>query len=351
MKRKEFIYSASLIMGGALLGCTPKNTKEKNPSVKPMRLDLHAHPGLFFRKGTEAYAGDEAFLQRVEEMNTAGLDAVFFALVADWPLLEITDKGIVPSGAFSDDQGWKAFQAQFSILNELLARSAATTALTAKDLSEGSNVKAYLACEGGDFIGSSIERLDEAYEMGLRSIQLVHYAPNNLGDLQTWAPEHNGLSDLGKSVVQKMNQVGMIIDVAHASMATVKDVVQLTEAPIMLSHSILAEAGSTSPVAARAISVEHAKMIADTGGVIGMWPSGYSTDWAAFVDHTFRMIDAVGIDHVGMGTDMDANFQPIITDYSGFANWEEALLAKGLSTAEVNQLLGGNAQRVLEAVL
>lgn len=350
MTRKDFVYSSSLVLGSFLLGCKPQQkTIEEN--VAPIRIDLHAHPGLFFRKGTEAYAGDQAFLDRVKDMEAAKMDAVFFALVADWPLLKVTDKGIVPEGEFSGDEAWQAFLAQINILNTLIDQSTATATTSTDDLNAKKGLKAYLACEGGAFIGTDINHLSQAYEMGLRSVQLVHYAPNKLGDLQTWAPKYNGLSSFGKQVVQEMDQLGMLIDVAHASIDTVKDVVQITKNPIMLSHSILAEANSTSPVAARAISVEHAKLVAETDGLIGMWPSGYSADFETFVEHTFRMIDAVGIDHVGMGTDMDANFKPVLTDYKGFDTWETALIAKGLERPEVNQLLGGNAQRVMQAVL
>ena len=63
------------------------------------------------------------------------------------------------------------------------------------------------------------------------------------------------------------------------------------------------------------------------------------------------MIDTVGIEHVGIGTDMDSNYKPVITNYTEFFDWRDALLAKGLAEDEVAQLAGGNAQRVLEKVL
>ena len=71
-----------------------------------------------------------------------------------------------------------------------------------------------------------------------------------------------------------MNRFGMLVDVAHASYQTTKDVASATDAPIMLSHSIL-EMETGRPIAKRAISKEHAKLVADTGGIIGAWPSGF----------------------------------------------------------------------------
>ncbi len=106
----------------------------------------------------------------------------------------------------------------------------------------------------------------------------------------------------------------------------------------MLSHSIL-EAGTDRPIAARAISIDLAKRIAKNGGLIGMWPSGFSASFEEFVDHTLRMIDAVGVGHVGMGTDMDANFKPVIKNYTEFFQWRAALSEKGLTENEVAQLI------------
>src|SRR5437868_15395317 len=116
------------------------------------------------------------------------------------------------------------------------------------------------------------------YKDVVRSVQLVHYAPNALGDLQTEAPQHEGLSKAGKDVVKKMNRLGMVIDVAHASFKTVQDVAEATDSPIILSHSVL-KMEDDRPIAKRAITPEHAKTVAKTGGVIGMWPSGFNNSF------------------------------------------------------------------------
>lgn len=350
MKRREFFYTSGFVLGATWLGCKSPVGKGSSTANQIPTFDLHTHPGRFYLKGTELYQGDGAFLDRIREMGSRGLQGAFFALVADWPLLQRTETGIVPKGSFRGDEGWSVFEKQLSILKALLERSEATMALNAADLTRGPQVKAYLACEGGDFLGGKLDRVTEAYVAGIRSIQLVHYAPNELGDLQTWTSQHNGLSSFGKAVVRKMNELGMLIDVAHASAKTVQDVVAISSSPVILSHSILRQ-GNDRPVAARAISTDHAKMIAGSGGVIGMWPSGFSNSFDEFVEHTLRMVDTVGIDHVGIGTDMDSNYRPVITNYTEFFNWRDALLSRGLSPAEVAQLAGGNAQRVLKEVL
>lgn len=350
MNRQQFLYHSSVLLAGTLFGCNNASNKTAANERQVATFDLHTHPGVFFRKGETDYPGDQAFLDRVKEMKAHGMMAAFFSLVSDWPLLEVTEKGVVPRGGFENDEGWAVFETQMNTLKGLISQSEANIALSAEELDQGEHVKAYIACEGGDFLGGKIERVDQAYEQGVRSVQLVHYAPNELGDLQTWEAQHDGLSDLGKKVVNKMNELGMLIDVAHASEKTVRDVVGITSDPIILSHSIL-KANNGSPVADRAITEAHAKLIADNGGLIGMWPSGFSASLEEFVEHTLRMVDVVGVDHVGIGTDMDANFQPVVNNYKEYTDWKTALREKGLSQKEVDKIGGGNAQRVLELVL
>jgi len=228
--------------------------------------------------------------------------------------------------------------------------SNAKIAVSGNDLKNNDQVSAYISCEGGDFLDDDVDHLDEAYLEGVRSVQLVHYAPNTLGDLQTWKVVHGGLTVFGKEVVTRMNKLGMVIDVAHASARTVKDVADLTDAPIILSHSILKE-NDDRPIEARAINKGHALLVSQTGGVIGMWPSGFSNSLDEFVEATFKMVDVVGIDHVGLGTDMDGNFKPVISNYGDFITWKEALSEKGMNKEEIGKISGGNMQRVLDSIL
>lgn len=105
------------------------------------------------------------------------------------------------------------------------------------------------------------------------------------------------------------------------------------------------------PIAVRAITEDHAKVVAQTGGVIGAWPSGFNKDFDEYVDNTMRLVDLVGIDHVGLGSDMDANFKPVLGNYLQLPQWIDGLKSKGLSENEVHKLAGGNAVRVLSEVL
>lgn len=348
MNRKTFLINSVILFSGQLLGC---KTSTKDAEVTSLiSFDLHTHPGVFIKKGMADYPGDMVFAKRMEDMRLNKISGAFFSLVADMPLLKITETGIVPRGKFKEGEGWAEFEQQLAILKDLLLQNNIKITFSGDELKADKTIQAYLSCEGGDFLDGNIDNVKKCYDEGVRSIQLVHYAPNLLGDLQTWKAEFGGLSPFGKEVVKEMNRLGMVIDVAHASVRTVKNVADLTQAPIILSHSIL-KGTNNGPISARAISKDHAKLVADTGGVIGMWPSGFSASFDAFVEHTFSMIDAVGIDHVGIGTDMDGNYKPVISDYTEFTNWQNALLDKGLSKTELGKISGGNAKRVLEAVL
>jgi len=351
--RKKFIQQTiAATAGTALLGFKSIDSKwltKISPAVDFITFDLHAHPGRFYRRGMSEYTGDEAVRKTVDEMNAGGLYGAFFSVVVDTLVTQVTTKGVVPARQFEKGEAWKECKRQLAELQSLCKDLPLRQATKLSDLQDNKKVAAFFACEGGDFLEST-DQLDELYAMGVRCIQLVHYAPNPLGDLQTSASQHNGLSKTGKAVVKKMNDLGMVIDVAHASFKTVQDVAAITNKPIILSHSIL-KLEEDRPISARAITVEHAKSVASTGGVIGAWPSGFSTSFDDYINNIMRLVDVVGVDHVGLGTDMDSNFKPVLDSYLQLEKWTSALSAKGLKDEEVKKLAGGNAVRVLGLVL
>ncbi len=350
--RKRFINQLiAAAAGTSLLGLKAKESW--TAPKQPLTFDFHCHPGLFVTKGTPRYAGDAAVLKTVTTMNSSRLSGAFVSLVADMPLIAIGPTGVSVSHTYAAGEGWREYQRQLGLFKELFKSTDVRVSTKAADLEKYASqdkVAAYLGCEGGDMLEGNVDRVDEMYKDGVRSIQLVHYVPNDLGDLQTAAAVHNGLSFFGKDVVGRMNKLGIVVDVAHASFKTTKDVADVTTKPIILSHSALA-LEPDRPIAQRAISADHARVVAGTGGVIGMWPSGFFKNFDEFVDGTLRMIEVAGADHVGLGTDMDGNFKPVMESYSQLAAWGEALRAKGLSEEETWKVLGGNALRVLKAVL
>jgi membrane dipeptidase len=215
---------------------------------------------------------------------------------------------------------------------------------------QGAPVRGILAVEGCDFLEGRIDRVQEAFDRGIRSLQLVHYRVNELGDIQTETAVHGGLTAFGKEAVREMNRLGIVIDVAHARFEVVKGVVETTTQPIILSHSNIMESSNW----ARLISPEHARLVAGTGGVIGAMPIIFgrrSDDISGYVHFVSRLVDAAGIDHVGIGTDMDGiGPGAIFTSYARWPSLAAALVDHGYRPEEAAKILGGNAQRVFQRV-
>lgn len=347
INRKEFLQKSAALAGAAVVSHPLLSWAENTNQSKKMLFDFHCHPAMFFANEGEL---EQQFSAVISAMNAAKFNGAFLSIVSDWTVLEITNAGVIPTRKLDKLESWNEYKRQLSIIANLVSASNSKLASDVDHLSRRDNVNFFLSVEGADFLENDIDNVDRAYEDGVRSIQLVHYAPNGLGDLQTSEPTHNGLSDFGNKVVKRMSDLGVLIDVAHASFETVVQVAEMAGVPLLLSHSMLTN-GSQSPVSNRTISKEHAIIVAETGGVIGAWPSGYSSSLEDFAENTIRLIDIVGVEHVGLGTDMDANYKPVMANYSRVEEWTKVLRSKGLSKEEVNKVSGGNAERLLKAVL
>ena len=320
-------------------------------------VDLHAHPGQFM---LAAYADDHPLIVRtggskLREANAAiraaGLGLVSFATVSDLPLLRPGDAGLRAVRDFEPGEAMEVHRRQVLAIRELASERGHRLILGIGDATaarDAGELGVLLACEGGDFLEGRIERVAEAYEDGVRSIQLVHYRVNELGDIQTEAPVHGGLTDFGAGVIGEMNRLGMVVDLAHAPWSVARGALECSRAPVMISHSHLA---SGEDSAARLLSEEHALAVAEAGGVIGAWPSGMALgSFDEYLDEIERMVELLGIEHVAIGTDMDGNYQPVMTRYDQFAEIESGLAARGLGDDELGLLLGGNCLRLLRAV-
>ncbi len=187
--------------------------------------------------------------------------------------------------------------------------------------------------------------MQEARARGVQSIQLTHYRVNELGDIQTEPPRHGGLTPFGLDVIREMNRLGMVVDVAHLTHDGVKQAVGVTRKPLLLSHTVL------HTNFARSVSAEHARLVAKTGGVIGIFPvnSGGYFGFDGYIQHIVRMIDTAGVDHVGIGTDMDGISPPSFVSFTDYGEWPSitaTLLARGHSREDVAKVTGGNFLRV-----
>ena len=149
----------------------------------------------------------------------------------------------------------------------------------------------------------------------------------------------------------------MLIDVAHASLPAVEQTVELIDRPLALSHTMIryesARFGDYRQSRQRWITPEHARLVADTGGVIGTFPlrAPFGVDTLdAFIEAVLVMVDTVGIDHVAWSTDLGEPVRPaFLSDYRLFPRICARLLESGFTEEDLARFVGGNALRVQAA--
>lgn len=260
---------------------------------------------------------------------------------------------------------------------------------------------AQFGVEGGHMIDHDLQKLETFYNRGVRYMTLTWnnspgWASSHADEKNPEYKGHKGLTDFGKTVVQKMNQLGMIVDVSHVGETTFWDVINTTTKPIIASHS---NAYSICPVS-RNLKDEQIRAIGKNGGVIhlnffsgfvdvdffqkdaafrkkhaleidSLIKSGMQTEYAFTVisdkypqesdaikpdleqlmKHFDHIVKLIGIDHVGLGSDFDGiNSAPkqlkTVLDYPLFT---QALIARGYSNKDISKVLGGNFLRVYQA--
>lgn len=307
-----------------------------------MIIDMHTHAGRPNRVGPV----DRNVLA---SMAPGGVAAAVVSAIADLPMIRRspTTKRLEK---VRDPKPGECF----ACVDEYLGTFEATSMRIAREPTDirESDPALVLAVEGCDFLEGDLDRLDALEVRGVRSIQLTHYLVNETGDIQTAPPVHNGLTSFGAEAVRRMNSLGIIVDVAHCSEATVAGVVKATTKPILCTHANLKEPGHPDGDHPRYLSPEYARMVQDTGGVIGAWIAVlWEEKLPGMIRHLFRLIDAVGIDHVGIGSDLPAGAAKTeMPDFSRHAEIAAALRARGMTEAEVAKVCAGNWLRVFSAV-
>jgi len=340
---------ATLSLAGA--GCAPTRPAQQIAGAalldEMISIDLHSHPGMVRGLARATMDG------HIERLAVGRVRASLFAAVGDGPLLTISPQGRIY--AQREPQPEELYRATYAQLERVQTRITAGKLMLVEqtvDLDRARNQgrhAAVLAVEGGDFLEGRLDRVQEAHARGIRSIQLVHYRVNELGDIQTEVARHGGLTPFGRDVIREMNRLGMLVDVAHATFDGVRAAVETSSKPVVLSHTFV-----DVPGVARAVSRDHARLVAQGGGAVGVFPVAFGgPGFSGYIDHVSRMADVVGVDHVAIGTDMDGIPFQIATfdDYSEWPSIATALLARGYGRADVAKVMGGNVGRVLRATI
>jgi membrane dipeptidase len=304
-----------------------------------------------------ASLGPAAVADAVRDARAAGMTALVLATVSDLAVLRPDPvTGLRAHRDFHPGEAAADHRRQLDELRLAVAAAGAQVATSAADVEQADRdgrTVVLLGCEGGDFIDGDLRRLAEARAAGVTVLTLVHYRVNEIGDVQTEAPVHGGLSRLGRDVVAECGRLGIVVDCAHASFAATMDVLEVSSQPVIISHGQLASAGpGAGPAHPRLLSAAHVAAVAAAGGLIGAWPAGLtSRSLADFAAEIVRLTEAAGPGHVAIGTDLDGSYRPVLTSYAQLADLTGLLRDRGVPADHVRQVLGGNAADLLRRTL
>lgn len=322
--------------------------------------DVHSHYGMITRKMADSGLADDMRNQRVA--------LVAWKLVADGRWIRRTSTGIEQSSEPAPGELATYFNAGLARMRSYIAEQKLRTILTRTDVDAciGGDTGIVLASEGADFLEGRIENLDAAYEKGLRHLQFVHYIRTPVGDFQTMPPVYNGLSEMGKRLVEVCNTKGVLVDLAHATSPAVEQALAIAKVPVIWSHGwVDGDGGNWQDrygYLKRRLSLAHAKKIAARGGVVGLWALGLSRPglgWsvsagniAACAGEVVKLVDMLGADHVALGTDIEGvgpNWA--VNHYGHVRSVVEQLQQMKLGDSVVERVAFRNYARVLKSVL
>jgi membrane dipeptidase len=213
---------------------------------------------------------------------------------------------------------------------------------------ESNIVGAILGIEGGHALEGKLENLDLLYNAGYRLMSPTHFFDNELGG-SMHGSKKGGLTDFGQRVIKRMEELNMVIDLAHASSQMIDDVISMVNQPVIVSHTGVKGINDNN----RNLSDEQIIKIAKTGGVIGIgfWDTAIGSFDIQDIARSVRYVsDLVGVEHVGIGSDFDGAVRTPI-DASEMSQITEALLREGFNDQEIKLIMGENFLKLLDHIL
>ncbi len=209
---------------------------------------------------------------------------------------------------------------------------------------DGETVAGLLGIEGAHALEGDLDNVVRLYEAGFRVFGLTHFFDNEVGG-SAHGVSGSGLTDFGARVIERMEELGIAVDLAHASPALVDDVLARVTHPVLVSHTGLKGICDNR----RNLDDDRLAAVAATGGAvgIGLWETAVCgttpAAWARAVRHA---VDVAGVGHVALGSDWDGAVAAIL-DASGTVHLVQALLDQRFTEEEIRKIMGGNVVRVL----
>lgn len=316
-------------------------------------IDLHADtPKLMHWLGYDLAAPHERPMPRpwnyaghvdLPRMRAGGMAAQVFGMWT-WPYPQ-------PGCAASVHHQLDALDAAMRAHPEQLVK-----AMTAEDVRAAhaaGAIAALAAIEGGQALEGDLDHVAAFAARGVRSIGLLHFTANQLGSpaYGVGARPDRGLTTFGKDVIREMNRLGVIVDLAHVNRAGFFDAIEITQAPVMVTHTGVLGVHRVW----RNIDDEQLRAVARTGGCVGIiFAKRFlgGNDVERVVDHLVHILDVAGEDVPALGSDFDGLVVPArgLDDISDMPRLTAALAHRGLPERVLHKILGGNALRVLADV-
>lgn len=359
--RRQFLSIVAGTCADIALGTRPGWTADTiDPRVAAMvakTIGIDAHNHIDVPLTAAEMPGPDIDLK--DEMKRSGLSVICMTFATDYQPGDAYDRFLKGLGS----------------MDRQLERNGVKRSLTPADVRTAhtnGQPTVIQAIEGAHFLQGHLQRVEEAYNRGLRHFGLLHDsdAAVPLGDVYTNPSRFNGLTAFGADVIKECNRLGMLVDLAHADLQTTKAALKVTTRPVIISHTGLdTQLGSNPRMAQmmrpRLIGKEQAKMVADAGGVIGVWTHLADTplDYARNIR---ALVDVIGVEHVCIGTDTKLT-QPSPRPGSGQQHaqigertnqaWQDqmdgfyyavidGMLKTGFTADEIGMIGGGNFLRI-----
>ena len=313
-----------------------------------LSLDSHCDTPMFFDQQIDFATRDPKILVDLHKMTEGHLDATI--MVAYLQQLGLSDEDLLAATAKAD-----------RILDEIEAMVAKSDsyvniAYTPADLYrlKSAGKKAImLGIENGYAIGKDLSNVERFRRRGVVYMTLCHNGNNQLCGSARYNDENLGVNAFGEQVIREMNRVGMMVDISHAGERTFYDALDISTQPIVASHSS-SRALCNHP---RNLTDAQLKALADKGGVaqVTLYNGFLKEEGTATIQdaiaHLNHMVDVMGIEHVGIGTDFDGDGGIIgCASASELINFTRCLLKERYSEEDIRRIWGGNFLRVMEEV-
>ncbi len=356
---KNFLL-ASLIIGISLWIYKTMNIYNNAKKIHDEVITIDTHCDIDLKNFTDDYnySIDTDSQVNIPKINEGGLDV-------PWLVVYTAQDSLNKNGyEKAYENAINKFEAIHRLINNYSngQMSLATSSSDVFDIVNSGRKAVMIGVENAYPIAENIDIINEFYERGARYMSLSHNGHNQLSDSNTGESDgfylHNGLSDLGKKAVIRMNELGMIIDISHPSKESIIETLELSKAPLIASHSSAKQLCNH----ARNLDNELLELIKQNGGVVQTVAfATYLKEESTYdpskvsvkhlVDHIDYMVSYMGIDHVGISSDFDGG--------GGVLNWKDAsetfnvtheLVKRGYSKEQIKKLWGLNLLRVLDEV-